>query len=292
MSQATLIAAVYRPNRNTLQPGETPIVVTGKTCGDVLAAVARAGIDPDDVETINVGPLLARAIAAGKPPVGWRITDDGVAELGADEVETARLAVEAHVDDHADTWTGRDWDDGGTVVTPKTSDEVIVDMLRRDGEVRVTSWGIPEDACHPVAERWHRDVRWHQQRLAEHVTSAGEALTFTDCGRVVSVDGVPPASADAVASVAQVCDCLRALAQRSDDRVAEHAANALRSARAAVECARAGDVPGAVEAAHEAARIERAYGDDPTWGPLVLLVERWAELREQHPSGDEEISSP
>lgn len=258
MSQATLIAAVYRPNRNTLQPGETPIVVTGKTCGDVLAAVARAGIDPDDVETINVGPLLARAIAAGKPPVGWRITDDGVAELGVDEVETARLAAEAH--------------DGGTVVTPKTSDEVIVDMLRRDGEVRVTSWGIPEDACHPVAERWHRDVRWHQQRLAEYVTGAGEALTFIDCGRAVSVDGVPLASAEAVAGVTQVCDCLRALAQRSDDRVAEHAANALRSARAAVECARAGDVPGAVEAAHEAARIERAYGDDPTWGPLVLLV--------------------
>lgn len=167
--------------------------------------------------------------------------------------EIAMEAVEAAYERAAGKWTGRCWDDGDRV-EPGDSDEQIVRLWERsDGEMRVTQWGIPDDGSHG-SQVWKRR----------------EAATLREFGRAFEEgNGVLLASA---------CNDLRALARESDDGVARRAAIAEDMAAIALGLAREGDLFRAVEHARDTARIEREFGDAPTWGPFEAAVRALAEV--------------
>lgn len=146
------------------------------------------------------------------------------------------------------TWTGRSWDDGDKV-TPETTDDQIAGMLGRGDVIEVTCWGVDESSG------WRSKVR-HEVRTLQRLWAQIEVCDDT---------------------FAVVCEDLRALAKESDAGVAKQAALAESTARAALRAVKLGDKSEALQLAEEAARIERQYGDAPTWGPFAEAVRAWNE---------------
>ena len=143
---------------------------------------------------------------------------------------------------------------------PDTTDAQIVRLYRTSDRLAVTAWGIDEG---DRGQSWRNAVR-----------TAADAL-----GRALE-------AADETAQE-EACRALRALATSSDLHVTEAAAAAEEAARDALAAARAGDVDEALTRAEDAARLERAYGDDPTWGPLLAAVRTWAAVVTEEVEGDE-----
>lgn len=180
-------------------------------------------------------------------------TDEILRELDAEDEaerfsaqsEDARLLAEIELlyEEAKGTWTGREWHDGDKV-TPESTDEQIAEMSAR-GELAVTCWGIDDGA------EWHRKVR---DAIAQAVAADDDEEVF-----------------------AFACTCLRELAEESDAGVAKQAKQAENAGAKAMKYARAGQRQEAYVLAWEAARIERQYGDAPTWGPFAEAVRAWSE---------------
>lgn len=149
-------------------------------------------------------------------------------------------------------WIGRSWDDGDKV-TPETTDEQIHKMLVEVGpyDIKVTCWGIDESTHE--GQKWAKAIQITLDELAK--------LNEEDNG----------------ADFHEVFDDLRYYAGKSDAGVAAQAALAEKSARVAMDAVRAGEKQNAYVLAWEAARIERQYGDAPTWGPFADAVRAWSE---------------
>jgi len=148
-------------------------------------------------------------------------------------------------------WTGRSWDDGDKI-TPDTTNDQIAGMLRRGDDIAVTCWGIEESD-----DSFRRRVR---RAVDEVQLQEGNEDEF-----------------------AAACDTLRELAEESDAGVAEQAQLAEKSARLAMDAVKAGERQDAYVYAWEAARIERQYGDAPTWGPFADAVKVWSESDDEDP---------
>ena len=80
MTTTRLYAAV---NKSQSRPG-SPIWTAKSTPERTLQkAEQEAGLDPDTLDVVPVGPRLARLIEIGSydPSTRWEVTEDGVAEL-------------------------------------------------------------------------------------------------------------------------------------------------------------------------------------------------------------------
>ena len=147
------------------------------------------------------------------------------------------------------TWTGRTWDDGDKV-TPDSADDQIAGMLTNGEDMKVTCWGID-----------HSEGNWDSRVRAEIKALRRLWAQSSVCDDSFSV----------------VCDALRELASESDAGVAKQAKLAENAALKAMEYVRAGERQNAYVLAWDAARIERQYGDAPTWGPFAEAVRAWSE---------------
>ncbi|MFA5943196.1 MAG: hypothetical protein WC876_01880 [Candidatus Thermoplasmatota archaeon] len=76
-------------------------------------------------------------------------------------------------------------------------------------------------------------------------------------------------------------DLLEAGQERLDEVEAD-AKRAERHGKEAIRLAREDDISGAIGEAESAASLERGYGDDPTWGPLVAALEEAGEGETQY----------
>lgn len=159
--------------------------------------------------------------------------------------EEQAAAVEASYAAASGAWTGRSWDDGDKV-TPNSTDEQIRSMLANGDRIDVTCWGIVDGS------RWHGRV---SRSLADlQLSWELEAPDFSER-----------------------CERLRQLAAESDAGVAEQARLAEDAALNAMLAARTGDRSTALLLAEEAAKVERQYGDAPTWGPFLDAMRTWSE---------------
>lgn len=136
-------------------------------------------------------------------------------------------------------WTGMDWDDdeGISAVASRLARGKSVDV---DGGI--SSW-IPNDGEHQM----HRKAL---RRLARDIEDGtGEDVTAR----------------------------AQALADEERAYVEERASEAADEGRLAVEAARAGDWDAAADRLRRAERIERAFGDAPSWGGLADFAEAQAQ---------------
>lgn len=190
-----------------------------------------------------------------QPATEWSdLPNEGEAMLDADEPdsdgEDARLLAEVEkvYEEAKGTWTGREWFDGDKV-TPESTDEQIAELLTRGEDIAITCWGIdPSDEV-------------YRRRAQTALETLNLLWQREDCDE----------------EFAAACNALRQLAEESDAGVAEQAKIAENAARKAMEYARAGERQNGYVLAWEAARIERQYGDAPTWGPFAEAVRAWSE---------------
>ena len=145
------------------------------------------------------------------------------------------------------TWTGRSWDDGDKI-TPESTDDQIIMLVRGETPITITCWGVDESD-----ERYRRRVR-------QAVTDLVVAWTDREWERFASC-----------------CSTVRALAEESDAGVAFQAKVAETSAAEAIKNARLGNKQTALSHADHAATAERMFGDAPTWGPFADAVRAWSE---------------
>lgn len=233
---------------------------SGPTREAALEEAARGLGSDEGLEVYPTGPRLAAMLALGDyemtTPFGIERRLDlphPRAELRlSGQVDEARADVRVAYASGRGQWAGREWDDSDRVCPDWTDAQIVRAFEQNDGRLDVTAWGIPDDGSY-AAQQWRSAVRTALAALAAGVKGP---------------PGLP--------LVEEACHTLRALAETSDTGVKAKAAEAEEAAADAYKAALAGEADEAVEQAERAAAIERAFGDDPTWGPLLAAVRAWA----------------
>jgi len=235
---------------------------SGPTREAALEEAGRGLGSTEGLEVYPVGPRLAAMLALGdyEMTTPFQIErhlslDEPRAELRFhDEGDEARADVRVAYARGRGQWTGREWNDSDRVCPHWTDKQIIRAYRQNEGRLAVTAWGISDDGSY-AAQQWHSVVRTALAALAAGVKGP---------------PGLP--------LVEEACRTLRALAEVSDMGVKAKATEAEEAAADALRAVLAGEVDEALEQAERAAAIERAFGDDPTWGPLLAAVRRWADL--------------
>ena len=224
----------------TLDAATAAAISTGKTVLDVPVDAEWLKLRREDVTASEHAEFTFTSRMQHQPATEWADLQTEAARLLA-EVESAYEAAKGQ-------WTGRTWDDGNKV-TPESTDDQIAAMLTREDDIKVTCWGADESD-----NAWHSRVRaavadltamWNRDELGERFYKTMETL--------------------------------RELAAESDAGVAERARMAETDATEAIREARAGNKHSALVHAEHAAKVEREFGDAPTWGPFCEAMRAYYE---------------
>lgn len=143
----------------------------------------------------------------------------------------------------AKRWTGLDWDSNlaDLAAALEAGNRRKASAILEDG---VGGW-IDDDGSYDSQEFWRR-VRSLRQYGPEQ-------------------DGLPEDLAD-------LTEAVRALADEECKSVEADARSAAKHGDAALEAVKAGCWDDAEEEIEAACRLERGYGDDPSWGPVRTLI--------------------
>lgn len=187
-------------------------------------------------------------------------------------IDKIRTAVETA----ASQWTGLSWESAlGPMANALT--KAVACAKRRDAmdegdyegtaraEMRRALWSAREATG---AAWWPKDGSYSSQCLDRRLRDLEREIEALD-------------DDSSVETIQAALDEAESLAVEEREHVEARAAQAAEYGAICVECAESGDWDGAIEAAQDACRTEREFGDSPAWSDVLRLVRECAPTSEE-----------